>query len=313
MPLPWRSGRTASGAAVRGRGGRVRPHRATPTRPPRRSPARPGCRRRRSTSTSPTRRSASSRCSTPRWSAVLQAMRDAVRGTRRPTRRRACARRIAGVPRARSPTSPTRRRRCWWRSSAPARERWSGATARSTRWRRTSTSSTAATPSAAARRASPSPHDAFAIVGAVVELASRQIRTGEPGDIRELEPVVERLILGLLQPPARTRRERNSRRSRGEIVECRRCPRLVEWREQVAREKRAAFRDEEYWGRPMPGFGDPAARVLLLGLAPAAHGAQPDRADVHRRPLGRLPVRRAAPHRASPTSRRRSRATTGSS
>jgi uracil-DNA glycosylase family 4 len=58
-----------------------------------------------------------------------------------------------------------------------------------------------------------------------------------------------------------------------EIVGCRRCPRLVEWREQVAREKRAAFRDWDYWGRPVPGFGDPAARVLLLGLAPAAHGA----------------------------------------
>jgi uracil-DNA glycosylase len=58
-----------------------------------------------------------------------------------------------------------------------------------------------------------------------------------------------------------------------EIVECRRCPRLVEWREQVAREKRAAFRDWEYWGRPVPGFGDPRARVVLLGLAPAAHGA----------------------------------------
>jgi uracil-DNA glycosylase len=58
-----------------------------------------------------------------------------------------------------------------------------------------------------------------------------------------------------------------------EIVECRRCPRLVEWREQVAREKRAAFRDWDYWGRPIPGFGDPLARVVLLGLAPAAHGA----------------------------------------
>ena len=57
-----------------------------------------------------------------------------------------------------------------------------------------------------------------------------------------------------------------------EIVECRACPRLVAWREQVAREKRASFRDEEYWGRPVPGFGDPEARVLLLGLAPAAHG-----------------------------------------
>ena len=56
------------------------------------------------------------------------------------------------------------------------------------------------------------------------------------------------------------------------VVDCRRCPRLVEWREQVAREKRAAYRDWTYWGRPMPGFGDPAARILVLGLAPAAHG-----------------------------------------
>jgi uracil-DNA glycosylase len=56
------------------------------------------------------------------------------------------------------------------------------------------------------------------------------------------------------------------------IAECRRCPRLVAWREQVARERRAAFASEEYWGRPVPGFGDPAARVLVFGLAPAAHG-----------------------------------------
>jgi uracil-DNA glycosylase family 4 len=56
------------------------------------------------------------------------------------------------------------------------------------------------------------------------------------------------------------------------IVNCRLCPRLVEWREQVAREKRAAFAHEEYWGRPVPGFGDPDARVFVLGLAPAAHG-----------------------------------------
>ena len=54
---------------------------------------------------------------------------------------------------------------------------------------------------------------------------------------------------------------------------CRACPRLVEWREAVAREKRASFQDEEYWGRPVPGFGDPAASVMILGLAPAAHGA----------------------------------------
>jgi uracil-DNA glycosylase family 4 len=57
-----------------------------------------------------------------------------------------------------------------------------------------------------------------------------------------------------------------------ELIECRRCPRLVAWREQVAREKRAAFRNWEYWGRPVPGFGDPDARLLILGLAPAAHG-----------------------------------------
>ncbi|MCW3033432.1 MAG: Uracil-DNA glycosylase superfamily [Solirubrobacterales bacterium] len=58
-----------------------------------------------------------------------------------------------------------------------------------------------------------------------------------------------------------------------EVTECRRCPRLVEWREQVARERRAAFAEETYWGRPLPGFGDPRAGILLLGLAPAAHGA----------------------------------------
>jgi uracil-DNA glycosylase family 4 len=58
-----------------------------------------------------------------------------------------------------------------------------------------------------------------------------------------------------------------------EISSCRRCPRLVEWRERVARERRAAFSGEDYWGRPLPGFGDPRARIVLLGLAPAAHGA----------------------------------------
>ena len=56
------------------------------------------------------------------------------------------------------------------------------------------------------------------------------------------------------------------------IIECRRCPRLVEYREQVARTKRRAFLEWEYWGRPVPGFGDPRARLLLIGLAPAAHG-----------------------------------------
>ncbi len=58
-----------------------------------------------------------------------------------------------------------------------------------------------------------------------------------------------------------------------EITVCRRCPRLVAWREQVAREKRRAYADEEYWGRPVPGFGDPHASLLVVGLAPGAHGA----------------------------------------
>ena len=58
-----------------------------------------------------------------------------------------------------------------------------------------------------------------------------------------------------------------------EVAACRRCPRLVTWREEVARVKRASFAAEQYWGRPVPGFGDPRARVLVLGLAPAAHGA----------------------------------------
>jgi uracil-DNA glycosylase family 4 len=57
------------------------------------------------------------------------------------------------------------------------------------------------------------------------------------------------------------------------VIDCRRCPRLVVWREQTARERTAAFADQEYWGRPLPGFGDPRARLLVLGLAPAAHGA----------------------------------------
>jgi uracil-DNA glycosylase family 4 len=61
-------------------------------------------------------------------------------------------------------------------------------------------------------------------------------------------------------------------RIRDEVVACRKCPRLVAWREQVAKEKVARFADWDYWGRPVPGWGDPRARVLILGLAPAAHG-----------------------------------------
>jgi uracil-DNA glycosylase len=59
----------------------------------------------------------------------------------------------------------------------------------------------------------------------------------------------------------------------GSILTCRLCPRLVVWREEVARVKRRAYRDDDYWGRPVPGFGDRGARVLIVGLAPGAHGA----------------------------------------
>ncbi|MBK8781247.1 MAG: uracil-DNA glycosylase [Anaerolineales bacterium] len=58
-----------------------------------------------------------------------------------------------------------------------------------------------------------------------------------------------------------------------QIIQCRKCPRLVEWREEVARVKRRAYKDAEYWGKPVPGFGDPKARVLVVGLAPGAHGS----------------------------------------
>jgi uracil-DNA glycosylase len=58
-----------------------------------------------------------------------------------------------------------------------------------------------------------------------------------------------------------------------EIVGCRKCPRLVSWREEVAETKRRAYRDEQYWGRPVPSFGDPNARLVIIGLAPGAHGA----------------------------------------
>ncbi|HUA11680.1 MAG TPA: uracil-DNA glycosylase [Solirubrobacteraceae bacterium] len=70
-----------------------------------------------------------------------------------------------------------------------------------------------------------------------------------------------------------TERTSKLERLESEVTRCRRCPRLVAWREQVAREKRRAFADEVYWGRPVPAFGDVDASLLVLGLAPAAHGA----------------------------------------
>jgi uracil-DNA glycosylase family 4 len=69
-----------------------------------------------------------------------------------------------------------------------------------------------------------------------------------------------------------TVRSRDLDALRSEISGCAACPRLVEWRERVGREKRASFRDDTYWARPVPGFGDPGARLLIVGLAPAAHG-----------------------------------------
>src|SRR5438105_5855572 len=75
----------------------------------------------------------------------------------------------------------------------------------------------------------------------------------------------------LLQPPSVSARPSLPQLNE-QIVGCVKCPRLVQWRRQVADEKRAAFRNEEYWGRPLPGFGDPLATLLVCGLEPAAHG-----------------------------------------
>ena len=68
-------------------------------------------------------------------------------------------------------------------------------------------------------------------------------------------------------------KSRSLRTLEAKLIRCRDCPRLVDWREQVARTKRASYIDDDYWGRPVPGFGDPEASVLIVGLAPAAHGA----------------------------------------
>ena len=75
-----------------------------------------------------------------------------------------------------------------------------------------------------------------------------------------------------------------------EVIACTRCPRLVEYRERIAREKRRAYLDWEYWGKPVPGFGDPEARVLVIGLAPGAHGSNRTGTSFHRRRLRQIHV-----------------------
>ena len=161
---------------------------------------------------------------------------------------------------------------------------------------------------AAVRRRRPSPRadDAFAIIGAIVELVSRQLRTGRPEDMLDLEPVIERLMLGVPLQPADGRTRGGDRR----------LPRAARgWSRGASRSRaRSAPRSptRSTGARPVPGFGDPAARVLVLGLAPAAHGAQPHRPRVHRRPLGRLAVRRAAPRRLRQPADLAPRATTAS-
>src|SRR5690606_12815343 len=75
-----------------------------------------------------------------------------------------------------------------------------------------------------------------------------------------------------LNPAAAAARARGLHHLDRRITGCRACPRLVAWREEVARTKRAAFADWTYWGRPVPGFGPPDARLVIIGLAPAAHG-----------------------------------------
>ena len=139
------------------------------------------------------------------------------------------------------------------------------------------------TPASAARTARPrfvSRDDAFAIIGAIVELASRQLRTGAPGDVRELEPVDRAAHARAAQRRGeRTQAAAAARaRSRPSVTTCRRCPRLVAWREQVAREKRAAFARRDVLGPADPGLRRPGrARARPRARAGRAR-RQPHRA-----------------------------------
>ena len=93
------------------------------------------------------------------------------------------------------------------------------------------------------------------------------MQSGPSGCERGRQRVRSWIILTPLRPPLPLSSVRD------EIIACKTCPRLRQFCERIGREKRAAFRQETYWARPVPGFGDPAARIVLVGLAPAAHGA----------------------------------------
>ena len=264
-PRPWRSASACSATACSRPRPPCSPSAATPRAARRPSRARPGM----SKATFYEHFANKEECILVLFDeAATELMRAmAAAGETRAVRQLRGARRGRGRARScrRCRSTPSPRRRCWSRSSAPGRARPRGATrsCRPSPTRCTATSRTPRPRSAAGTFASAD--DAFAIIGASVELVSRQLRTGRPRGHA-------RAAAGDRAPHARCPPARLSALE-AEIVGCRACPRLVAWRERVAREKRAAFADQEYWGRPIPGFGDPAARILILGLAPAAHGA----------------------------------------
>ena len=103
------------------------------------------------------------------------------------------------------------------------------------------------------------------------------------------------------------------RRAQEQIVACRRCPRLVEWREEVAKVKRAAYRDETYWGRPVPGLRRPEGEARHRGPRARRPRREPHRPHVHRRSQRRVPLRRPAPRRLREPAAPAPRATTASS
>src|SRR6516165_5265188 len=129
---------------------------------------------------------------------------------------------------------------------------------------RSATACACALPVSARCRPGARPGSTLPVVG-VVPWRTNSINVGGGGLGREGMGSQRTYRVAVSTPVALARLE-------SELTECRACPRLVAWREEVARVKRAAFAHDQYWGRPLPGFGDPSARLLVLGLAPAAHG-----------------------------------------